>query len=146
APPRPAHLPTPNRTPCSALRHTNRKTGRRLNPQICVSLGIGYPKTIRVDQGTEFVSRDLDLRACHRGLTLAFSRPGKPTDNAFIEAFNGTFRQECLDAHRIMSLADARQKMGTWRRYYNEDRPQRAIGYNVPLSLIKPAGASGPPA
>ena len=50
---------------------------------------IGYPKTIRVDQGTEFVSRDLDLWAYARGVTLDFSRPGKPTDNAFIEAFNG---------------------------------------------------------
>lgn len=50
---------------------------------------IGYPKTIRVDQGSEFVSRDMDLWAYHKGVTLDFSRPGKPTDNAFIEAFNG---------------------------------------------------------
>ena len=69
----------------------------------------------------------------------------KPTDNAFIEAFNGKFRQECLDAHWFMSLADARKKMETYRRYYNEDRPHSAIGYNVPSSLIKPAGTSGPP-
>ena len=46
---------------------------------------VGFPKAIRVDQGTEFVSRDLDLWACQRGVTLDFSRPGKPTDNAFIE-------------------------------------------------------------
>jgi putative transposase len=58
---------------------------------------MGYPATIRVDQGTEFVSRDLDLRAYQRGVTLDFSRPGKPTDNAFIEAFNGRFRAECLN-------------------------------------------------
>ena len=57
---------------------------------------IGYPKTIRVDQGTEFISRDMDLWAYHNGVTLDFSRPGKPTDNAFIEAFNGRFRAECL--------------------------------------------------
>jgi putative transposase len=56
----------------------------------------GYPKTIRVDQGSEFVSRDLDLWAYAKGVTLDFSRPGKPTDNAFIEAFNGRFRSECL--------------------------------------------------
>ena len=54
----------------------------------------GFPKAIRVDQGTEFVSRDLDLWAYHRGVTLDFSRPGKPTDNAFIESFNGKFRAE----------------------------------------------------
>jgi putative transposase len=51
----------------------------------------GYPKTIRVDQGSEFISRDLDLWAYHRGVVLDFSRPGKPTDNAFIESFNGKF-------------------------------------------------------
>ena len=57
---------------------------------------VGFPAAIRVDQGTEFVSRDLDLWAYQRGVTLDFSRPGKPTDNAFIEAFNGRFRAECL--------------------------------------------------
>lgn len=57
---------------------------------------VGYPKTIRVDQGSEFVSRDLDLWAYQKGVTLDFSRPGKPTDNSFIESFNGKFRSECL--------------------------------------------------
>jgi len=56
------------------------------------------------------VSRDLVLRAYQRGVTLDFSRPGKPTDNAFIEAFNGRLRAECLNAHWFMSLADAQQK------------------------------------
>jgi len=80
---------------------------------------IGLPTTIRVDQGTEFVSRDLDLWAYQRGVTLDFSRPGKPTDNAFIEAFNGRFRVECLNAHWFLNLADAQKKMEDWRRYYN---------------------------
>lgn len=57
---------------------------------------VGYPKTIRVDQGSAFVSRDLDLWAYQKGVTLDFSRPGKPTDNSFIESFNGKFRSECL--------------------------------------------------
>ena len=60
-------------------------------------------------------------------MTLDFSRPGKPTDNAFIEAFNGRFRAECLDAHWFMSLEDARQKMEGWRRYYNEERPHASL-------------------
>ena len=60
---------------------------------------LGYQKAIRVDQCTEFVSRNLDLWTYARGVTLDFSRPGKPTDNAFIEAFNGRFRAECLNAH-----------------------------------------------
>src|ERR1700730_9568759 len=80
---------------------------------------VGLPATIRVDQGTEFVSRDLDLWAYQRGVTLDFSRPGKPTDNAFIEAFNGRFRAECLNAHWFLSLADAREKLEDWRKYYN---------------------------
>src|SRR6056297_2502693 len=71
----------------------------------------GYPKTIRVDNGSEFISRDLDLWAYANGVTLDFSRPGKPTDNGFIEAFNSKLRAECLNAHWFMSLADAREKL-----------------------------------
>ncbi len=97
---------------------------------------IGYPKSIRVDQGSEFVSRDLDLWAYQRGVVLDFSRPGKPTDNAFIESFNGKFRTECLNTHWIMSLDDARSKMEKWRRDYNEVRPHSAIGNNPPISLM----------
>jgi putative transposase len=69
---------------------------------------VGFPKAIRVDQGTEFISRDLDPWAYQRGVTLDFSRPGKRTDNAFIESFNG--KAECLNAHWFMSLDDARRK------------------------------------
>ena len=106
---------------------------------------VGFPKTIRVDQGTEFISRDLDLWAYLHGVTLDFSRPGKPTDNAFIEAFNGKFRQECLNAHWFLTLADAREKMEAWRRDYNEDRPHSAIGNKAPIALTEPGGVAGPP-
>ena len=105
---------------------------------------VGYPKTIRVDQGSEFVSRDLDLWAYAHGVTLDFSRPGKPTDNAFIEAFNSKFRSECLNAHWFMSLDDARSKMEDWLRYYNEERPHSGIGQNVPIQLHNSGGASSP--
>ena len=90
---------------------------------------VGFPATIRVDQGTEFVSRDLDLWAYQRGVTLDFSRPGKPTDNAFIEAFNGRFRAECLNAHWFLSLADAQEKDGGLAQILQPawgDRPQAA--------------------
>ena len=80
----------------------------------------GYPKTIRFDQGSEFASRDMDLWAYERGVVLDFSRPGKPTDNAFIEAFSGRFRAECLNQHWFLTLADAAEKLKAWRRYYNE--------------------------
>lgn len=71
----------------------------------------GYPKTIRVDRGSEFLSRDMDLLAYQCGVTLGFSRPGKPTDNAFIEAFNGRCRAECLNAHWFLTFADAAEKL-----------------------------------
>jgi len=106
---------------------------------------IGYPKTIRVDNGSEFISRDMDLWAYANDVTLDFSRPGKPTDNAFIEAFNSKFRSECLNAHWFLTLADAREKMEAWRRHYNEDRPHSAIGYNVPAALQKPDGIASRP-
>lgn len=106
---------------------------------------LGYPKAIRVDQGSEFVSRDLDLWAYAHNVILDFSRPGKPTDNAFIEAFNGRLRAECLNAHWFMTLADAREKLECWRRDYNEVRPHGAIGNKVPISLLNPAGDTNPP-
>ena len=77
----------------------------------------GYPGTIWVDQGSEFISSDLDLWAYTNGVTLDFSRPGNSTDNAFIEAFNGRFRAECLNAHWFMSLEDAWGKLEDWRKY-----------------------------
>ena len=111
--------------------------------QVCRQTG--YPKTIRVDNGSEFVSRDMDLWAYQRGVILDFSRPGKPTDNAYIEAFNSQLRSECLNAHWFMSLADTAEKLEAWRRDYNEERPHSAIGNNVPAALMKLPGASSPP-
>ena len=104
----------------------------------------GYPKTIRVDQGSEFVSRDMDLWAYQRGVVLDFSRPGKPTDNAFIEAFNGRFRAECLNTHWFLTLADAVKKLEAWRRPYKEERPHGAIGNKVPIMLTKAGGVISP--
>ena len=105
---------------------------------------LGYPKAIRVDQGSEFISRDLDLWAYANNVILDFSRPGKPTDNAYIEAFNGRFRAECLNAHWFLTLDDARQKIEDWRNYYNEVRPHGSIGHKAPISLQNHVGASSP--
>lgn len=105
----------------------------------------GRPKTIRVDQGAEFVSRDLDLWACQRGATLAFPRPGKPTDTSSIEGLNGKFRAACLNAHGFMSLDDARAKCAAWPRDRNEVRPHSAIGHASPGDLVNRPGMHGPP-
>ena len=104
---------------------------------------VGYPKTIRVDQGSEFVSRDLDLWAYANDVTLDFSRLGKPSDNAFIEAFNGRFRAECLNATWFLTLADVREKLEAWLRYDNEDRPHGAIGDKAPVELANPGSRTG---
>jgi putative transposase len=80
---------------------------------------VGYPKTTRADQGSRFVSQDLDLWAYQNNVILDFSRPSKPTDNAFIQAFHGRLRAEWLNAHWFLTLADAQEKLENWRRYYN---------------------------
>lgn len=90
------------------------------------------PSAIRVDNGPEFVSKELDLWAYQKGIGLVFSRPGKPTDNAYIESFNGSFREECLQTHWFLSLEDAKIKIETWRKDYNEFRPHSSLGYRTP--------------
>ena len=102
----------------------------------------GYPKTIRVDNGPEFISKELDLWAWSHGVTLDFSRPGKPTDNAFIESFNSRFRQECLNASRFLNLNDARFKIESRRREYNTARPHSAIGNKTPAEFAEIASRS----
>jgi putative transposase len=102
----------------------------------------GAPRTIRVDNGPEFVSKALDRWAYENGVTLDFSRPGKPTDNAFVESFNGKFRAECLDTHWFLSLSDARAKIETWRRHYNESRPHTSLGWMTPNEFASSAGVN----
>lgn len=104
----------------------------------------GYPKTIRVVQGSDFVSRDMDLWAYQRSIVLDFSLPVNPTDNAVIEAFNGRFRAEVLNQPWFLTLADAAKELEAWRRYSNEERPQGATGNKVPIMLTKSGGVTSP--
>jgi len=101
----------------------------------------GYPKAIRVDQGSQFTSKELDLWAYGNGVVLDFSRPGKPTDNAYAESFNAIVRMECLGQHWFMDLPDAQEKVEDWRREYNEVRPHGAIGDRAPLAMLTRLGA-----
>ena len=100
----------------------------------------GTPKTIRVDNGPEFISKALDRWAYENGVTLDFSRPGKPTDNAFVESLNGRLRDACLNSHWFLSLADARAKIEAWRRDYNESRPHTALGWLTPAEYAASVG------
>lgn len=93
------------------------------------------PKSIQVDNGPEFTSKALDEWAHRHGVKLVFSRPGTPTDNAYIEAFNGRLRAECLDQHWFASLEEARQVIEAWRIDYNEVRPHTALGNQTPLAF-----------
>jgi putative transposase len=86
-----------------------------------------------VDNGPEFISKDLDRWAYWNHVELDFSRPGKPSDNALVEAFNSRFRQECLNQHWFMSLEDAKAKLSTWQIEYNTERPHSALGYRSPI-------------
>jgi putative transposase len=105
--------------------------------------GRSRPQTIRVDNGPEFVSKSLDLWAYWNGVQLDFSRPGKPTDNAFIESFNGKFREECLNQHWFLSFRDAQEVIAAWREDYNRHRPHSALGQRTPEEFaIFSAGAS----
>lgn len=102
----------------------------------------GKPSSIRVDNGPEFAGRLLDQWAYLNKVELDFSRPGKPTDNAYIEAFNSRLRQECLNASWFLSMADARVRIEEWRTDYNQNRPHSALGGLTPAEFadqLKPA-------
>ncbi len=92
------------------------------------------PQVLYVDNGPEFVAKALDDWAHRHGVKLAFSRPGTPTDNPFIEAFNGRVRQECLDQHWFASIEDARITIEAWRVEYNTVRPHTALQHLAPAA------------
>ena len=102
----------------------------------------GTPKTIKADNGSEFTSKSMDRWAYENGVELDFSRPGKPTDNAKVESFNGRFRSECLNTHWFLSLDDAKRKIEAWRQYYNEARPHSALAWATPTEYARQAGLS----
>ena len=95
------------------------------------------PKRIQVDNGTEFTSKDFDHWAQTNHVTLDFSRPGKPTDNPFIESFNGSFRDECLNTSWFLSIDDAVEKIEAWRTEYNCFRPHSSLKGMTPKEVIE---------
>lgn len=90
-------------------------------------LGKLLPVRIQTDNGSEFISKGLDKWAYEHGVIMDFSRPGKPTDNPFIESFNGSLRDECLNIHWFLSLEDAQDKLDSWRREYNHERTHSSL-------------------
>ena len=98
---------------------------------------VGLPRSIVVDNGPEFAGRTLDAWAYARGVTLCFIRPGKPVENAYIESFNGKFRDECLNEHWFISLADAKATIEAWRIDYNTVRPHSSLGHRTPEQFAR---------
>lgn len=92
----------------------------------------GLPQAIRTDNGKEFCGRAMLNWAHARGVNLFLIQPGKPNQNAYIESFNGRFRDECLNEHWFVSLAHARVVIEAWRREYNEERPKKSLGGLTP--------------
>ena len=95
----------------------------------------GAPKCVFTDNGSEFSGRMFDLWAYHHGVRIDFSRPGKPTDNCFIESFNGSLRDECLNVHWFESMEEARARIEAWRIDYNESRPHQALQEETPAKF-----------
>lgn len=95
----------------------------------------GLPESLRVDNGPEFISVALDAWATQHGAKLDFIQPGKPTQNAHVESFNGRFRDECLSQGRFPTLARARAEIEMWRVDYNTERPHSALDYRTPKAF-----------
>ena len=116
--------------------------GKRLRAedvtQVLTEICRSRPKPARIhcDNGSEFAGQMTDLWAYSNKVKLAFSRPGKPTDNAFIESLNGSFRDECLNCHWFESLKDAKLKIDAWRVDYNKSRPHQALNNLSPNEFV----------
>ena len=97
----------------------------------------GLPRAIRTDNGKEFCSRAMLTWAHARGVKLFLIEPGKPNQNAYIESFNGRFRDECLNENWFTSLPHARVVIESWGREYNEERPKKGLGGLTPAAYAK---------
>jgi len=105
---------------------------------------IGLPDVLVMDNGPEFSGRTLDTWAYARGVQLRFIRPGKPIENAFVESFNGKFRDECLNEHWFASVAEAQSIIEAWRVDYNTVRPHSALRKATPEQFANSLGGRSP--
>jgi putative transposase len=121
---------------CLAIETDTSLTGRRVTAALEKVLEQRpRPQTIRVDNGPEFTSRCFRSWCNDKGIRLDFIEPGKPTQNAFIESFNGRFRDECLNANWFHNLRHARLVVMAWRTQYNQQRPHSSLGYRTPYEF-----------
>lgn len=97
----------------------------------------GFPASIRVDNGPEFIAKVLDEWAYRNNVKLDFIRPGKPVENAYVESFHGKFRDECLNENYFSDLQEAKDIIETWRIEYNTFRPHSSLNYQTPEEFLK---------
>ena len=125
---------------CLALEPAFSMTGVKVAAFLdAVAADRGLPKSIRVDNGTEFQSRAMDAWAYRNGVQLDFIRPGKPVENGLIESFNGRFRDECLNVHLFWTIEDAKEKLVAWQVDYNQNRPHGSLGQLTPNEYAEKA-------
>ncbi len=101
----------------------------------------GQPQAIRCDNGPELTSRHFLAWCVERQIELVHIQPGKPTQNARVESFNGRLRDECLSVSWFQNLFDARRKIAAWRKEYNEDRPHSSLRYKTPKEFAAQAAS-----
>lgn len=93
------------------------------------------PKTIVCDNGPELTCKAMFFWPKDHQVKLHFIQPGKPTQNAFVESFNGRFREGCLNQHGFRSLQHIRIKIDSWRRHYNEEGPHSSLQFMTPTAF-----------
>jgi len=118
---------------CPVLEVDHSLTGQRVTRVLDrIALTRGLPEVITVDNGPEFISKALDHWAYENSVKLRFIQPGKPVQNAYIESFNGKFRNECLNDNVFVSLHSAQNIIEAWRQDYNSERPHSSLNDMTP--------------
>jgi putative transposase len=131
---------------CPAIEVDTSITGRRVAAVLDRLADLrGLPLSITVDHGPEFEGQVLDEWAYRNGVQLNFIRPGKPVENAYIESFNGRFRDECLNEHWFLTMAHARRVIEAWRIEYNTERPHSSLGDLTPEEFAATVNAGPSP-
>ena len=121
---------------CLAIEVDSSLTGRRVVDVMRRLADLrGLPLSITTDNGPEFAGKILDEWAYTHGVHINFIAPGKPTQNCFVESFNGRFRDECLNEHWFLSMRHAREVIEDWRKEYNEERPHSSLKDMTPKAF-----------
>ena len=132
---------------CPAIEVDTSLTGLRVIRALERAIELhGKPKLLVMDNGPEFTCRALDAWAYRVGIALHWIDPGKPVQNAYVESFNGRFRDECLDVHHFTTLDDARGLIEQWREDYNHVRPHTSLGGLPPADFVACLAGGMPPA